>query len=130
MCACVVMGGLALLLLWPCVPAQHRCGRLPQPARRQGLPRIASASSSCPSSSSRSFLLPPPPAHPPDPPPPIATLPCPAASPLQGARFAGKSIKELRSLGSDGWFYPLHAAQNTSLREIIHDGFLHPKDAK
>lgn len=48
----------------------------------------------------------------------------------QGARFAGKSIKELRSLGSDGWFYPLHAAQNTSLREIIHDGFLHPKDAK
>ena len=32
--------------------------------------------------------------------------------------------------GSDGWFYPQHAAENTSLREIIHDGFLHPKDAK
>lgn len=48
----------------------------------------------------------------------------------QGARFAGKCIKDLRSLGSDGWFYPQHAAENTSLREIIHDGFLHPKDSK
>lgn len=48
----------------------------------------------------------------------------------QGARFAGKCIKDLRSLGSDGWFYPQHAAENASLREIIHDGFLHPKDSK
>ncbi len=32
--------------------------------------------------------------------------------------------------GSDGWFYPQHAAENASLREIIHDGFLHPKDNK
>ncbi|PSC67382.1 E3 ubiquitin-ligase [Micractinium conductrix] len=48
----------------------------------------------------------------------------------QGARFAGKCIKDLRSLGSDGWFYPQHAAESTSLREIIHDGFLHPKETK
>lgn len=48
----------------------------------------------------------------------------------QGARFAGKSIKELRSLGSDGWFYPQAAAEAASLREIIHDGFLHPQEAK
>lgn len=32
--------------------------------------------------------------------------------------------------GSDGWFYPQHAAENASLREIIHDGFLYPKDSK
>ena len=32
--------------------------------------------------------------------------------------------------GSDGWFYPQHAAESTSLREIIHDGFLHPKETK
>jgi hypothetical protein len=32
--------------------------------------------------------------------------------------------------GSDGWFYPQHAAENASLREIIHDGFLHPKESK
>ncbi len=59
-------------------------------------------------------------------------LPCPCVPFVasQGARFAGKCIKDLRSLGSDGWFYPQHAAENTSLREIIHDGFLHPKDAK
>lgn len=32
---------------------------------------------------------------------------CPPSPPvLQGARFAGKCIKDLRSLGSDGWFYP------------------------
>jgi hypothetical protein len=48
----------------------------------------------------------------------------------QGARFAGKSIKDLRSLGSDGWFYPQAAAEAASLREIIHDGFLHPQQSK
>lgn len=106
-------------------------------------------------------------------------------TPAQGARFAGKCIKDLRSLGSDGWFYPQvgaglqgggpqggvpqgssgwnqaaavgppaagrratashspaallhrapmcgaqHAAESASLREIIHDGFLHPQDSK
>jgi hypothetical protein len=49
---------------------------------------------------------------------------------LQGARFAGKSIRDLRSLGSDGWFFPRAAAEKASLREIIYDGFLHHKEAK
>ncbi|KAI3425382.1 hypothetical protein D9Q98_009146 [Chlorella vulgaris] len=48
----------------------------------------------------------------------------------QGARFAGKSIRDLRSLGSDGWFFPRAAAEKASLREIIYDGFLHHKEAK
>ncbi|GAB4815760.1 hypothetical protein N2152v2_002806 [Parachlorella kessleri] len=47
-----------------------------------------------------------------------------------GARFAGKCIKDLKSLGSDGWFYSLTAAPRTTLRDIIHDGFLHPTQNK
>lgn len=47
-----------------------------------------------------------------------------------GGRFAGKSIKDLKSLGSDGWFYNLNIAQHASLREIIYDGFLYPKETK
>ena len=47
-----------------------------------------------------------------------------------GAAFAGKAIAQLKSLGSDGWFYNLKAAQHASLREIVHDGFLYPKDSK
>jgi len=47
-----------------------------------------------------------------------------------GGKFAGKSIKDLKSLGSDGWFYNLNVAQHASLREIIHDGFLYPKETK
>jgi hypothetical protein len=47
-----------------------------------------------------------------------------------GVRFSGKCIRDLKSLGSDGWFYNLKGAANTSLREIIHDGFLYPKEAK
>lgn len=47
-----------------------------------------------------------------------------------GARFASKCIKDLKSLGSDGWFYNLKVAQHASLREIIHDGFLYPKETK
>ena len=47
-----------------------------------------------------------------------------------GGRFAGKSIKDLKSLGSDGWFYNLNVAQHASLREIIYDGFLYPKETK
>ena len=47
-----------------------------------------------------------------------------------GSRFAGKSIKDLKSLGSDGWFYNLAVAQHASLQEIIHDGFLYPKETK
>ena len=47
-----------------------------------------------------------------------------------GGRFASKSIKDLKSLGSDGWFYNLNVAQHASLREIIHDGFLYPKETK
>ena len=42
----------------------------------------------------------------------------------------GKCIKDLKSLGSDGWFYNLNAAAATTLRDIIHDGFLHPKQNK
>ena len=48
----------------------------------------------------------------------------------QGSKFADKSIKDLKSLGSDGWFYNLNVAKHASLREIIHDGFLNPKDSK
>lgn len=47
-----------------------------------------------------------------------------------GGRFAGTSLKNLKSLGSDGWFYNLNVAQHASLAEIIHDGFLHPKENK
>jgi 5'-AMP-activated protein kinase regulatory gamma subunit len=47
-----------------------------------------------------------------------------------GSKFASKSIKDLKSLGSDGWFYNLNVAQHASLREIIHDGFLYPKETK
>ena len=32
--------------------------------------------------------------------------------------------------GSDGWFYAEAAATKASLREIVHDGFLHPRDNK
>jgi hypothetical protein len=46
--------------------------------------------------------------------PPSSLPPCPPPCPA----------------GSDGWFYPQHAAENASLREIIHDGFLHPKESK
>lgn len=48
----------------------------------------------------------------------------------RGAAFASKPIKQLKCLGSDGWFYNLKAAQHASLREIIYNGFLHPKDSK
>ena len=47
-----------------------------------------------------------------------------------GAQFASKPIKSLKSLGSDGWFYNLNIAQHASLREIVHDGFLYPKETK
>lgn len=47
-----------------------------------------------------------------------------------GSRFAGKCIKDLKSLGSDGWFYNLNAASKTTLRDIIYDGFLHPTSVK
>lgn len=47
-----------------------------------------------------------------------------------GQRFASKAISQLKSLGSDGWFYNLAKASHSSLREIVHDGFLHPKQAK
>lgn len=32
--------------------------------------------------------------------------------------------------GSDGWFYNLSAASQTTLKDIIRDGFLHPKENK
>eukprot|EP00887_Chlorella_sp_A99_P002926 scaffold24.g2926.t1 len=48
----------------------------------------------------------------------------------QGQRFATKSINGLKSLGSDGWFYNREGAAQTSLHEIIQDGFLHPKATK
>lgn len=48
----------------------------------------------------------------------------------QGQRFATKSIRDLKSLGSDGWFYNKEGASATCLSEIIHDGFLHPRETK
>ncbi len=35
-----------------------------------------------------------------------------------------------RPPGSDGWFYNLNSASQASLRDIIRDGFLYPKDNK
>lgn len=48
----------------------------------------------------------------------------------EGTKFATKPLKSLKSLGSDGWFYPLSAAQHASLREIVHDAFINPRDAR
>jgi hypothetical protein len=48
----------------------------------------------------------------------------------QGQRFAGKSLSELKSLGSDGAFYNRRQAAQASLRQIVHDGFLNPKHTK
>jgi 5'-AMP-activated protein kinase, regulatory gamma subunit len=48
----------------------------------------------------------------------------------QGTRFAGKPIHDLKALGADGWFYALRSAQHASLRDIVYDGFLYPKETK
>lgn len=47
-----------------------------------------------------------------------------------GSRFATKPICELKALGADGWFYALRTAQHASLRDIVYDGFLYPKETK
>lgn len=47
-----------------------------------------------------------------------------------GSEFALKPIRDLKALGADGWFYALKGAQHSSLRDIIYDGFLYPKESK
>jgi 5'-AMP-activated protein kinase regulatory gamma subunit len=51
----------------------------------------------------------------------------------KGQEFACKAIQELKSLGSDGWFYDLEETKHASILEIIMDGFLNlgnkPADA-
>ena len=42
----------------------------------------------------------------------------------KGQEFSMKPIKELKSLGSDGWFFDHEEAQRASVIEIIQDGFL------
>lgn len=46
----------------------------------------------------------------------------------EGIKFSAKPIKDLKRLGSDGWFYSLDAAASTTLYDIIHDGFIYSKD--
>lgn len=42
----------------------------------------------------------------------------------KGQAFSCKAIDELKSLGSDGWFYESASAQKASILEIITEGFL------
>lgn len=48
----------------------------------------------------------------------------------QGQRFATKTIKELPYAGGDGCFLFGQQARHASLREVIYDGFLFPRETK